>query len=465
MLVLLAIALRALAALNVRVIDSDGARNLQMAALIQQGRFAEALRVPTPTPPLHPFLTVLVDVPIGNLLGSGVLVSVLLGGLSVLPLYAMAKRTWDDGIGIAAGLLYALLPAIVDVHAEPMTEATFMFFFLGAMALGWRAIEERSWELTIVTAGSAALAWLARPEGIYLLPLFALAALLRFSRFSLPAVALFVAVAAVLAFPYLCYIRGETGHWQLSLSPIPGLYRDYWAGTKHPELALQDYSEYRVVGRYGALLGGSGHLLANLFGKVLFYILGPFLILGLFRPRPAAGGRALLAYQWTAAAGYLVPILLSFFVSTPFSHRFLLIPAALLLPTIAAGYRRAAEGIGRPVPLGLVVVAFFIVMAVRDLRPRRADKEGYKEAGLAILKSLGPGRRVHTNARAVEYYARAEHGDPAKADAYAFCVPELRGEDRALERRLAAEAVLLGEYPSTPRKGVMPVRVYVPRSP
>src|SRR5262245_12896303 len=129
LLALAAVAVRTVAALLVRVIDSDAARNLQMSLLIEQGRFADALNLPTPTPPLHPFLSVLIDLPLGNILLAGVAVSVILGGLAVLPLHAMARRIWDDRVATVAALLYAFLPAMVDVHAEAMTEGTFFFFF------------------------------------------------------------------------------------------------------------------------------------------------------------------------------------------------------------------------------------------------------------------------------------------------------------------------------------------------
>ena len=66
LLALGAIALRAAAALTVVVLDSDGARDLRMAELLEQGRFAEALTVPPPTPPLHAFLSALSDLAIGN---------------------------------------------------------------------------------------------------------------------------------------------------------------------------------------------------------------------------------------------------------------------------------------------------------------------------------------------------------------------------------------------------------------
>jgi 4-amino-4-deoxy-L-arabinose transferase-like glycosyltransferase len=461
LLALAAILVRAVAALSVRVIDADSARNLQMAALFEHGRFADALRVPLPTPPLHPFLSALLNLPIRNLLVSGVAVSVLLGGLSVLPLYATARRIWDDRVATSAGLLYVFLPSLVDFHAEAMTEGTFMFFFLAALALGWRAAEERSCETTVAAALCAAFAWLTRPEGIYLLPLFALAALLRAGRFAPAAILLFAAVWIVLAFPYLAFIRAESGRWQTSLSPVVDLYRDYLHGVRHPELAAQDYEEYHVVARRGVLLGGGGHLLSNFFGKVLFYALGPFLLLGFWKPRPTEGRRALLAYGWIAAGVYLVPVALSFVISAPFSHRFLLVPAALLLPTAAAGLVRAADATRRPQALPILVGVLCLVMGIRDLRTRRADKVGVRDAGVAIRREFPPGTRVYSTARATEFYAGAEHlEDPGRADVFVFCPTELRAEGAALEARVARDHPIFGEFPSPARPGAMLVRVY-----
>ena len=106
-------------------------------------------------------------------------------------------------------------------------------------------------------------------------------------------------------------------------------------------------------------------------------------------------------------------------------------------------------------------------MAVRDFRPRRGDKVGLKEAGLAILKSIGPGKRVFATQGQVEFYARSaylplpevvtvEDLEKARPDAFAFSVSGSRLEDRIRERH-----PLLGEFPSPPRKDVLPVRVYL----
>jgi 4-amino-4-deoxy-L-arabinose transferase-like glycosyltransferase len=472
LLALGAVALRAAAAFRVLVIDSDGARNLRMAELIGLGRFSDALLVPTPTPPLHPFLTALTDLAIGNRLVAGVAVSVVLGGLALLPLHWMVRRTWDDRVATIAGLLYAALPAVVDIHAEAMTEGPFMFFFFGAMALGWSALEEGSWERTMVAAGCSALAWLTRPEGIYLLPLFLAAAALRFSRFCLPAIPIFLVTCFVLAFPYLSFIHAQTGHWQTSLHSAPGAILDVLRGRRAPGGSTQDFEEYRVVAQHGVLLGAARHLGSNFFGKVLFYVLGPFLVLGAFRPKPAEPGRRLLAYQLLAAVVYLVPVALSFAAATPFSHRFLLVPASLLLPFTALGLIRAAEWTRRRPALPLLVGALCFAMLLRDLRPRRADKIGMKDAGLAILRTLGPGRRVFSTHPQVEFYARSEYlGLPhepsydvlqaAKIDAFALCALDLRRWEPRLEERIRETSSFLGEFPSPPRKDALPVRVYL----
>jgi len=472
LLALGAIALRAAAALTVAVIDSDSARDLRMAELIERGRFTEALLVPTPTPPLQPWLTAIVNAGVGNLLVSGVAVSVILGGLALLPLFWMLRRTWDDRVAIVAAALYAGLPALVDIHAEAMTEGPFMFFFFSAMALGWSALEDRSWERTVVAAGCSALAWLTRPEGIYLLPLFLAAAALRFSRFSLVAIPIFLGTCFVLAFPYLSFIHAQTGHWQPSLHSAPGAIRDVLSGQRPAGGSTQDFEEYRVVAQHGVLLGGARHLGSNFFGKVLFYVLGPFLVLGCFRPKPAEGRLGLFAFQILAAVGYLIPIALSFVASTTFSHRFLLVPAALLLSLTAVGLIRAAEWTRQRRALPLLVGGLCLAMTVRDLRPRRADKIGMKEAGLAILQTLGPGKRVFSTHPQVEFYARSEYlGLPEGAtaelllssniDAFAFCAPDLRLWEPRLEERIREKTSFLREFPSPPRGNALPVRVYL----
>src|SRR5579863_6748562 len=115
-------------------------------------------------------------------------------------------------------------------------------------------------------------------------------------------------------------------------------------------------------------------------------------------------------------------------------------------------------------------------MAVRDFRPKRRDKEGFKEAGLAILSALGPGAKVWATNGQIEYYARSRYvpfpGSVSTGlllgsgyDAFAVCPEELPHWEPGLEDRLRASCRFLGEYPSPPRAGTLPVRVYRARAP
>jgi len=121
LLALGAIAVRAAASFTVAVIQSDGARNLRIAELIEGGRFAEALLVGThPPPPLHPLLTVLLNIGVGNLHVAGVAVSVVLGGLALaLPAVRKAEPS-DDPRAPSAELPAPGSPAPVQ---EPVPEA------------------------------------------------------------------------------------------------------------------------------------------------------------------------------------------------------------------------------------------------------------------------------------------------------------------------------------------------------
>jgi hypothetical protein len=108
-------------------------------------------------------------------------------------------------------------------------------------------------------------------------------------------------------------------------------------------------------------------------------------------------------------------------------------------------------------------------MAVRDLRPRRTDKIGFKEAGVAILNTLGPGKRVFATNPQIEFYAKSDYAplpegatpEGSRYDAFAFCASELRRWEPRLEERIRERHEFFGEFPSPPRKDALPVRVYL----
>lgn len=473
---------RLVTSLTFAVVATDGSRDLKMAKLMLEGRFHDALVIYPLTHPLHPLLTALLHVFLGDMLVAGVAVSVLLGGLAVIPLFLMARRAWDEKTATLAAVLYIFLPAVVELQSDAMTEATLMFFFFASMALGWSAVEKKSWEHATLAGACAALAWLARPEGIYLVPLFLLACVLRPSRFSLAALGCFLAAGLVLAFPYLTFIKLETGHWGMSANPfskgILGLFTGETpiVGYSVNARGAEEFEEYRDIWKYGKFLGPVITVARTVFFKNLFYVFGPFLVIGFGSLRPKGASWPPILYQGAGAVGYFIPPILAFLAATPFSHRYILVSIILVLPVVARGLLKAAEWVQRRNALPLFLGLACLVMAVRDFRPKRLSKIGAKQAGVEILRRLGPGQRILTTEQTIEYYSRGEYFtlepgttydqlekfvETHEIDVIAFYVPSLRNLEDGMDEKVAKRYERLGEFPAHPKAGDALVRVYV----
>lgn len=481
LLALGAVAVRAAGAATLQVVAPDGSRYLWMARLFLEGRWGEALAVPPITHPLYPLLAALGRAVTGSWLLPALAISVLLGGLAVLPLYRLAARAWGDRPAFIAGLLYAVLPSAVELQADVMLEGAFMLFFFTAMDLGWSALERRSWERALLAGAAAAAAWLTRPEGAYLPLLFALSCALRPSRFAPAALALAGAAALVLAMPYAFYVRRQTGKFGISANAFSTGILDVVAGKAKSsgyavnEKTAREYGEYRDILRFGKV-GGPIVTLSKAASRNLFYALVPFVLLGFafLRPPDFRAGPAL--YLLAAAGGYFIPPVLAFAAGTPFSHRYILIPCVLLLPVAALGLLKAAEWSRRREALPAFLALACGTMAVRDVLPQRRDKIGWKLAGLAIREKLGPDRKILAMSHPITFYAEGEYvefpGDVPFEDfrravkergvsAIAIHADEFRYFKEDLRKRLDETYPLLGEYPSSPRPKVSPVRVYL----
>ena len=289
------------------------------------------------------------------------------------------------------------------------------------------------------------------------------------------------AAALVLAMPYAFFIRQHTGKFGISASPfssgIVGLFtgKTKAVGYDVNEQTAQEFSEYRDIQKFGRV-GGPAVTLSKAVVGNLFYVLVPFLLLGFaflrtqdFRAGPAA-------YLLFGAGGYFIPPVLAFVAGTPFSHRYILVSCVLVLPVAAVGLLKAGEWARRREALPAFLVLVCGVMAVRDVLPRRRDKIGWKLAGLAIREKLGPDRKILAMSHPITFYAQGEWvGFPGDVpfdnlrqmlkeqgiSAIALHSAQFRFFKEDLRKRLDETFTLLGEYPSSPGKGVSPVRVYL----
>src|SRR5437867_217603 len=162
----------------------------------------------------------------------------LLAGLAALPLvHALGRRLAGKRAADAAVLLAAVHPALVKSSAQVLPET-----LAGALLLAWLVARRAG-----VAGALAGAAYLARPEGVLLLPL----GLWRLRRARLGALVRYAGVAVAVMAPALVALRAETGHWQLSprearvalLTGVPGATTLAEAALTNPAALLARLAE------------------------------------------------------------------------------------------------------------------------------------------------------------------------------------------------------------------------------
>lgn len=179
----------------------------------------------------------------------------LLGGLVVLPLYALGQAVYDRRAGLLAALLGALYPALAvsPLYWGSLTEPPYMLFVLTGLYATYRcglgiSGAARPWGWAALMGLAFGLGYLSRPEsllflgamGLYLGLVWLFSGPPRLPRLGRLAAAGAVAAAVLTltALPYLLTLREATGRWMLSGKA--GTSMDIaWAFANHSQ-ALHD---------------------------------------------------------------------------------------------------------------------------------------------------------------------------------------------------------------------------------
>jgi asparagine N-glycosylation enzyme membrane subunit Stt3 len=232
LLCLIALVIRITAAHNAGMIAKDGIKYLRMAEQFSQGRFHKGLA--EDFHPLYPLLIAPLYPLFSEPERAGQFVSVVLGTLTLLPIYFLGLKIFNFPTAAIASLLFACHPYLVRTSAEVLSEAVYIFFYAVAIALGWQALTSKKYRYFFLASAAGSLAYLVRPEG--LLALFILALWLfvdgvrHFRRDYRRKLAVFASMGLaffLLAFPYMVYLKIENGSWMLtkkkSLKTLIGL--------------------------------------------------------------------------------------------------------------------------------------------------------------------------------------------------------------------------------------------------
>jgi hypothetical protein len=383
-LVLLAGAVRALAAAGAALVPNDSILLLGTSRAVAGGDLASAF-----SGLLHPLPPLVIGL-LGGSEAAAVWISVIAGGLGALAVLGIGTRLGSRSIGVLAAALYAVTPALARLAGEPLSEGLSVPLSLFAVERALRAFEAPR---AAVPAGLlAGLAYLCRPEAI-LLPAVLVPALVlvRLSRQGLCLLVAFLAVAG----PYAGWLTASTGTFTVTRKkPIARFLR-----------AEEDFDRKMAVKteRLGVRRPGPGAAAVKTlrtYADAAAFALPPLALVGLaFLLRRGRRDVALVLGALilvTLAVGFRLLWLQGYL-----ARRHLAVPAALTIPLAAAGLAVLARH--RTPIVAAILAAILLVPAVR---PRDREKLPLVEAGRHILAEAGPGAVVATHlAPRIAYYA------------------------------------------------------------
>src|SRR3989441_1133581 len=321
----------------------------------------------------------------------------LLAGLAALPLlYALVRRCAGERAADAAVLVAAVHPALVKASAQVLPET-----LAGALLLAWLVVRRAG-----VAGALAGAAYLARPEGVLLLPL----GLWRFRRARLRALVLYAGAAVAVMAPALIALRAETGHWQLSprearvalLSGVPGATTLAEAALRNPAALLARMAE----GMARQVLYDTTELGPLL---VIPFVLGVVAARETRRPLVVAAWFTALPLALNPGPRYAVP----------------LVP--LLLPATAAGLLALGERLGRHARVATAALgAALVVQALWVSHP--FDAACSREVSRLVLERYGPGQALVAIGGRLAYRARRRALGPPTPGPDEALAPARRGE-------------------------------------
>ena len=359
------------------------------------------------------------------------LASGLFGVLTLVAVWLVARRIFNETTAGIAVIYVAVLPVFRLNAADALSDTPHLFFYLLATWLAVEGLVRKRWVWFLGAGASAGVAYWVRPEGLSVvivtaavLPLWAW----RRRDMTVRTVVLFLVVmvltTVVVVSPY-CMISGKLTSKATTkpyLSPPQNAGALPTGGFSSAGvldvLALEqtDPGERSV---WGLLCDGVVEL-AIKGGQSLRWVVVLPLVLGLVIggcSRSDPRGRALIAGLLLLHLALLAWV---YYAGRYMSQRHLMPPLALLMPWVAWGTELFAHGVcrligirepeklrlARPVVVAVLLLPLVISMVPRMLSPIHADEVPLIETSLVLGQQAKEGDRVITNSKYVLFYSR-----------------------------------------------------------
>lgn len=311
-LALLSLLLRLVMLTQEQVLTPDGTFYVTVARQFATGYFRSGLSAYST--PLYPLLISAASFLCGDLELSGRLVSILAGGLLVLPVYSLIRMAYGRRVAMWGSVLVAVHPLLIYYSAQVLTESTYTLFFICGLLAGYQALAKRRTGSFVQAGLSFGLCYLLKPEAIgFIILLLALTIACGLKSRAVAKKSLLANCCwllgsfLLLALPYLLYVRHETGVWTISGK----IYRHMWQGSRLGEVGPSD----GLVPGWPIIFAQTARALRSEY-EILNLIFPPTVValaaLGLFRRRwtrrRARFELYLLLFLSTTLAGYAITL-------------------------------------------------------------------------------------------------------------------------------------------------------------
>ena len=161
--------------------------------------------------PLYPLLVGLLSFIVRNLELAGRLISVLFGGLLVIPIYLIAKKVYNKKVALIAGLLTALYPVLVYLSDIVYAESLYFFVFFFGIYFALESLDNKKWLNYVLTGLLFGVGYWIKPEIAIAVLIFFVFSLVKNKKEVIVKSLVFLLIFLVVIAPYIGFLYLETG--------------------------------------------------------------------------------------------------------------------------------------------------------------------------------------------------------------------------------------------------------------
>ena len=172
--------------------------------------------------PMYPVCVALFSFVFRNIELSGRLVSLVAGTVILIPLYILSRSVFNRKIALWSVGLLAFYPPFAFLSTSAWTEPTYICFAIFGIYWGWQYLNHHRIINAVLAGLFFGFGYLTKPEGVghflvlFLIVLGQLLLNVKYRRHNALLLFLYTLSFFVVAFPYMDYLKQQTGQWTLS---------------------------------------------------------------------------------------------------------------------------------------------------------------------------------------------------------------------------------------------------------